>query len=136
MLTILETYTAIKSLDTEPDIITNACKKVLGLGRSEDDDPNTIASEIVLTYYNRLNPDEFVAALSVATGTAAGLAAKRGKEVELLRNITKVIMEQMMEVRVKKIKDLAEKDPRAATEEMMQLLGAALESAKGKKGVE
>ncbi len=136
MLTILETYTAIKSLDTEPDIITNACKKVLGQDRSEDDDPNTIASEIVLTYYNRLNPDEFVAALSVATGTAAGLAAKRGKEVELLRNITKVIMEQMMEVRVKKIKDLAKKDPRAATEEMMQLLGAALESAKGKKGVE
>jgi hypothetical protein len=127
VLTILEAYNAIKALDTEPDIIANACKKILGQDRKEEDDPNTIAKEIILTYCDRLNPGHFVAALAVATGIAAGVSAEDGKEPDLIVNIQDVIVEQMVKVKVSKLRKLAETDPKAAVEQLLKQLSKIME---------
>ena len=114
MLTLLETFEAIKSLDTEPDIIASACKKVLGQDHEAPQEPHDIAQEILNAYIYKVPPKNLCIAGALVAGRLAGAMVKQGKEIEITKSLSEIIFNEMLEVSHRKLTKLAETDPEAA----------------------
>lgn len=91
MLTLLETIAAIKALDTEPDVIRNACNKVVDPKARDllplNANAKAITVDICTRYQDLEEKGDLIIALCASLGTAAGLAVKPGKEVTLLSSL-------------------------------------------------
>ena len=80
MLTLTETIDAINALDTDADIITGACKRILGFNASntfERGDPREIATSIV-DVIKRYNSKDALVGMSIAIATTSTPARSTG----------------------------------------------------------
>lgn len=91
MLTLTETIDAIRSLDTDLDIITQACDKVLRPNAAAKPTPFDVAREIHATYYKKLDTGELIEALCIVLGTHGAMSAKLRHEDELLDAIKAMV---------------------------------------------
>ena len=83
MLTITETIDAIKSLDTDEDIILGACNRIISKDKIAND-PQSISIEIVEKYAKRLSSSEFLEMLCLTTAVTAVSSCKPGHGPKLL----------------------------------------------------
>ena len=88
MLTITETIDAIRAINTEPEILIGACKRILGLDAASKADMNvqTVAFELI-EVSNKLPLGEGLLALGSALAIDAATSAKKGHEAEVLHLI-------------------------------------------------
>ena len=126
MLTLLETTNAITSLDTEKDIIANACRQIL-YGEIADAlkgaEPAIIAGQILTTFgYTCEDKTDFLLALITATAVTAHILVKPGHESDLVQTITRNFVEKFAELRAQRLHALRLKDPEAAAQELLAML--------------
>lgn len=95
MLTLLETFEAIKALDTERSIIESACKKVLKMDGLKDLSEATLAKHLIITYGFQMDLSKLLVALTLAIGQLAAMNVKPGKEDQLLVGIMEQIRHEM-----------------------------------------
>ena len=96
MLTLLETAEAIKALRTEPDIIKQACEKVLGLDKVRTLDASALAKHLII--YNitsGCSSAVLMEALTYALGRISAMKVADGKEEELISNLIEVIRHEI-----------------------------------------
>ena len=113
MLTLFETINAIKTLDTELDIIRNACQKILKPGETPDRmTAEQIAIEIATGYTDKTDgPNTLLVALAMALTSTAIVVAIEGKELEMLRTIHDVINDLFIEMFTKRLEKKFEGKP-------------------------
>lgn len=127
MLTLLETIAAIKTLDTEPDVIKNACEQILYGELKQRISPtskaNAIAQDMTLAY-SRIIEDkgELLMAFLMAAGFTASLLCKPGHEVKLIGNCSDQLRQTFVECRSKYMAQLYHQDPDKAAEMLITLL--------------
>lgn len=131
MLTILETYTAIKALDTEKDIIEGACRKVLGLDKEAPLTEELIAAEIIRTYMN-IPPSKLLVSSALVVGILAGLTAKPGHEGNCLNAIMELIADKFAQSSATRLNSLVKENPAAAAEQLMEMLSSISKTLKPK----
>lgn len=96
MLTLFETAEAIKALDTEPDIIQQACEKVLGLDKVRTLNASALAKHLVLhNIFNGCHSSTLMEALAYALGQMAAMKVIDGKEEELISGLSDVIRHEI-----------------------------------------
>ena len=110
MLTLLETTNAIQALDTEPDIIAGACKKVLGQDHEVAQEPREIAREIINTYIDKVLPKNLCIAGALIAGRVAGVMTKQGKEIEMAKHLSEIMFGEIIEISHHRLAKLAETD--------------------------
>jgi hypothetical protein len=127
MLTLLETTAAIKALDTEPDIIKNACQVVLSLDKLGELSEQSLAKHLVFYYVPRIGSTKLMIALTLALGQIAALKVKPGREDELISGLMEQIRHELYSFQAfeKQVKSIF---PAGLLEE----LGEALAKSMGK----
>jgi hypothetical protein len=81
-LTLTETIDAIRAIDTDTDIIRNACKQIAGLSRVDCADDLAIASDIFKRYLvDGTSPGPIIAALTTCLGVIVGRTAPVSDEL-------------------------------------------------------
>ena len=131
-LTILETYTAIKALDTEKDIIEGACRKVLGQDKEAPLTEELIAEEIIRTYMNRIPPSKLLVSSALVVGILAGLTTKPGHEGNCLNAIMELIADKFAQSSATRLNSLVKENPAAAAEQLMEMLSSISKTLKPK----
>lgn len=96
MLTLPETISAIATLDTEKDIIRQACQRHLGQDKVKDMDPAELSKHLILTYTTAggVTSKTFILALAAALGQIVALSCIKGQEEVMLSALeTKIRLE-------------------------------------------
>lgn len=127
MLTLLETTNAINALDTELDVIHNACEQViygpLKQRLSPTADATAIAQDITLAYGRLIeNKGELLIACLIAAGVTAAFTCKPGHEVPLLQGCSEQLRKTFIECRSRRMAELYRQDPEKAVDQLMALL--------------
>ena len=133
MLTLLETITAIKSLETEPDVIISACTKILKPS-AEDAlatlDPEVLAIHIAEAYKEASLPN-FMIACNLLVGRIGGLTCEAGKEGELIAGLTGQMSVAFAEACAHRFEKLLSEDPEKASLMISALMEMARPKPKG-----
>lgn len=93
-LTLPETLRAIQELDTEQDIIHEACQRFLG-GESVAKEAHLIAKQILTIYQDRAPMDEVMVACCLVVGRLAGASAGPSNLEEVMSGLKTIIVEEM-----------------------------------------
>ena len=85
MLTLLETITAIKALNTDESVIKSACLKLANPeGELDPEDEDEVGKHILRTYSDRgVEASTLLLASIILAGKLAGFSAPPGKEMEV-----------------------------------------------------
>jgi hypothetical protein len=90
----LEATQAIQALDTEKDIIENACKKVLGQKTERLSEPEAIYNEILHIFTGRTSLGDLFLAGILITGRIGGFITKPSQEAECLTEIINLLRKE------------------------------------------
>jgi hypothetical protein len=110
MLTITETLDAIRAIDTDPEVLRNACRRMLV---PEHLPPTTslgqqASREICASYFYRLPTVEFIEALSATLVAVTLTSANEGKHLTAVATV----LEQLREMFGESLRRvLGDKDP-------------------------
>ena len=123
MLTITETIDAIRAINTEPEILTGACKRILGLDAASKVDMNvqTVAFELI-EVSNKLPLGEGLRALCAALAIDAVTSAKKGHEAEVLHLILDDVTHWFIRSTGAIFAQKLVQDPQGAAEDLQALL--------------
>jgi hypothetical protein len=136
MLTLLETTNAIKALDTDKDVIINACIEMLISHYHPDGERNesSVSKAIVKTYAPLLQPEEFLFCAARVLSLSAIILVKEGAEAEMLSTLHKMIHREYMGALIPMLKKRFEKDPAKALQGLMTMIRTFHEEAEKSKG--
>ena len=84
MLTLTETVDAIRKIDTDDDVLRNACKQLLKQGEAQHT-VETLAQALVYTCVATQDPEMSIKSATIALATLAVCSAKPGHEPQLLQ---------------------------------------------------
>lgn len=122
MLTLLETTEAIQTLNTESDIIAGACRKILGQDKEAPQEPHDILIEILDTYLDKVPPKHLCIAGALLAGRVAGAMVNPGAEIEVTKNLSELIFNEILEVSHIRLNRLAKTDPNTAVQNLITQL--------------
>lgn len=122
MLTLPETITIIKSLDTAPDIIAQACNKILGKD-DKYEDAEDLATLIFHAFEPRVaDPGDLMLAGVIIAGRIAGASVKPDKMHELVDGLRKIFIQYMSEALTNRFHKNLKRDPEEAIELLREIL--------------
>lgn len=126
MLTLLETTTAIKTLNTDQDVIINACTKILVShflkGADQEANINAVATAIMKTYGTELDPVQFMMSCCRVLGISAGVLVDVGKEAELMEHLHKAIVIDYIQTLGNKFKEKLKDNPIEALASLLKIV--------------
>lgn len=120
MFTLTETIDKIKALDTDADIITQACAKVLGHGTSALA-PANIAHEII-EKYKKNRPSDVIEGLCAALALLLAASAEEGHEINALASVGQMLSAMYGKAMVDRIRRDCDANPTLAVRRIMGLL--------------
>jgi hypothetical protein len=90
MLNLLETVNAIKTLDTEPDTICQACQHIIAEGEGPISTPTDVAREIIRGFVDRVDTVDLMLASAMIAGRVGAIVAGGENEEDLARRLIDV----------------------------------------------
>jgi hypothetical protein len=121
MLTITETIDVILAIDTDAEVIRNACEKLLkdheakanAKFHAELSEEGILVNEILKKYNGKVPTAELIQSLASALAILAAGSVKVGRESNALKTILEYVEEQYMKVCEARFEDRLRKDSRA-----------------------
>jgi hypothetical protein len=104
-LTLPETIQAIQDLDTEEDIIVQACQRIASdaTGRKRNLASRKIAEFIIDDYEDRADMGEVMIACCLVAGRIAAIMCRIGEEQKIVKGLKAVMLEEFTHTRLKRI---------------------------------
>ena len=122
MLTLNETIAAIKALETEADVITNACKQVINPKAGKPQSVEEVSVTVADLLMDKLKPSEGIEALCLIMASMIVTIAKPGKEQQLIESVFTYITHSYKEMKMAQLMNQLEKDPAKAIDSLTAML--------------
>ena len=132
MLTLTETVDAIRKIDTDDDVIRNACKQLLKQGEAQYT-VETLAETLVNTCSATLDPKMSIKSTIIALATLAVCSAKPGHEPPLLQALVYDLTHAYYKALSGVLKEQSKTDPVGATLRAMHILRDLRDMVKDQK---
>ena len=131
MLTLTETIDAIKAIDTDPDVILGACRRIASPQENNpSDDP---IKDLVLKITNiceGVRPSTVQVALITALAANGAVTVRPGTEVGFIKAVNECFIDFFVEMRQNAFKEKLCSNPNEARNELLALLKAAFPEIK------
>lgn len=120
-LTLDETFGAIRALDTEEDIIEQACKRYLRREREVEDNED-LARLILNEFMDDYDTADIMAALAIACGYLGATITKPGASQKMLRALQTGVARSYTAVLAFRVERDMKRDPEKAISMMIEML--------------
>jgi len=134
MLTLQETLTAIKSLDTDASVIASACAKILKPEdeRSYNDYPD-LAKAIFLDYKDKARDGaDLMLAFVHGAAIVGAMVVTPGNETKLLDKLHEILTSSFMRACVGRLDEFLKNDPDKAQLMLQSIVDSVFDKAKSK----
>jgi hypothetical protein len=127
MLLLDETVRAMQALDTEPEILTNACKRILGINAKPKPSPHSAEAvhDLAIAIANLTNEHATptgIEALCMVLGTTVAVTARRGLEGDALKVVLSCVAAYYDQSRSAVLMERFKTDPSAAVDDFLSLI--------------